>query len=105
MEFCRADITQPNEQGLTPVHIAAMIGDEKLLEVLICVFGMGVNSCDIVKKWTPLHFAARYNRPKLIELVYNIQLCFLVIVSFLLQTHSIIRISILMYMYMYINNE
>ena len=67
VNYYSADITLPNDSGLTPVHIAAKIGDEKMTEVLICVFGAGVNSTDMTNKWTPLHFAARYNCPKLIE--------------------------------------
>ncbi len=69
VRYYNADITLPNDHGLTPVHITAMIGDEKMTEVLICVFGAGVNSTDTAKKWTPLHFAARYNCPQLIKYV------------------------------------
>ena len=65
----RADVTLPNDQGLTPVCLATQIGDEKLTELFICVFGAGVNSTDINEKWTPLHFAARYNHPNLIRLL------------------------------------
>ena len=69
VRYYNADVSLPNDQGLAPVHITAMIGDEKMTEVLICVFGAGVNGTDTSKKWTPLHFAARYNCPQLIEYV------------------------------------
>lgn len=70
VKSCNADITLFNEEGLTPACLAAKRGDEKMEELLICVFGAGVNSTDVTSsKWSLLHFAARYNHPALIRCI------------------------------------
>lgn len=64
---CRGDITVTNELGLTPLCLAAKIGNEKIVELLICVFGAGVNNTDGLLGWTSLHYASHHNHPQLLR--------------------------------------
>lgn len=60
-----------NELKMTPACIAAKNGDEKMTELLICVFGAGVDSTDQLLKWTLLHYASCHNHPQLIRYTCN----------------------------------
>lgn len=61
-----ADFNARNKEGRTPLSIAAQMGDEKLVNVLICVFGGDMSQCDDLQ-WTPLHYAAVTNHPSTIH--------------------------------------
>ena len=52
---------------MTPACVAAKIGDEKITELLVCVFGASVNETDALLHWSLLHYAARYGHPQLIR--------------------------------------
>eukprot|EP00731_Ephydatia_muelleri_P012731 Em0007g41a len=63
-----ADINARNKEGRTPLSIAAQMGEEKLVNVLICVFGADMGYYDDLQ-WTPLHYAATTNHPSTIHIL------------------------------------
>ncbi|XP_019637499.1 PREDICTED: serine/threonine-protein phosphatase 6 regulatory ankyrin repeat subunit B-like [Branchiostoma belcheri] len=56
-----ADVNAYNGKGQTPLCIAADLGHAITVEVLICILGADPNKCDLVRGWTPLHYAASHN--------------------------------------------
>lgn len=60
-----ADASGANDDGTTPLHMAALKGRMELLETFVTAKA-DINAKDI-KESTPLHFAARFNQPKVIE--------------------------------------
>lgn len=63
----QGDIKITNGLGLTPLCLAAKIGNEKIVELLICVFGAGANSTDGLLGWTSLHYASYHDHPQLLR--------------------------------------
>lgn len=69
--MCGGDIKNTcNDLKMTPACVAAKIGDEKITELLVCVFGASVNETDALLHWSLLHYAARYGHPQLIRYWY-----------------------------------
>jgi ankyrin repeat protein len=64
-----ANVDLPNNNGLTPSAVAANCGHERLVEVMVCVFGVSVNSPVNKSNWTLLHCAAANNQPDLIRML------------------------------------
>ncbi|XP_066263676.1 ankyrin-2-like isoform X2 [Branchiostoma lanceolatum] len=56
-----ADVNAYNGKGQTPLCIAADLGHAITVEVLICILGADPDKCDLVRGWTPLHYAASHN--------------------------------------------
>ncbi|XP_065187082.1 uncharacterized protein LOC135817769 [Sycon ciliatum] len=54
----KADFDLYNEDGMTPLCIAAHDGCLPLCELLMCVLGASPNKPNNLTGWTPLHFAA-----------------------------------------------
>ena len=68
IECCRGDISNViNELKMTPACLSAKLGDEKITELLICVFGVSVKSTDRLLQWSLLHYAATYGHSELIR--------------------------------------
>eukprot|EP00731_Ephydatia_muelleri_P012756 Em0007g66a len=65
----KANIDARNTKGHTPLCLAAQLGDENMMEVMICVFGADVNASDVELLRTPLHFAAKHNHPGVVSIL------------------------------------
>ena len=52
---------------MTPACLSAKLGDEKITDLLICVFNVSVYSTDLLLGWSLLHYAARYGHSELIR--------------------------------------
>ncbi|XP_038049666.1 ankyrin-3-like [Patiria miniata] len=63
----QADVEATDNKGMTPLCIAAHLGDEFMVEVLMCVLGADPNAVCTLNHWTPLHFAAKKNILPVIE--------------------------------------
>lgn len=69
--MCGGDIKNTcNDLKMTPACVSTKIGDEKITELLVCVFGASVNETDALLHWSLLHYAARYGHPQLIRYSY-----------------------------------
>ena len=62
-----ADVNAKDEEGLTPLHLAASWGHKEVAELLIDN-GADVNAKDI-DGWTPLRKAAWHGRKEIVELL------------------------------------
>ncbi|XP_071943055.1 uncharacterized protein [Antedon mediterranea] len=62
-----ANVESVNSKGLTPLCLAAKLGLEVVMEILICVLGANPNAYNPITKWTPLHYAAKYNHIDIIS--------------------------------------
>ena len=58
--------TMNDELGRSPLHLAVINGQHAMVNVLINA-GADVNAVDGLKKFTPLHYAAFYSYPKILE--------------------------------------
>ena len=58
--------TMNDELGRSPLHLAVINGQHAMVNVLINA-GADVNAVDGLKKFTPLHYAAFYSSPKILE--------------------------------------
>jgi len=58
--------TMNDELGRSPLHLAVINGQHAMVNVLINA-GAEVNAVDGLKKFTPLHYAAFYSYPKILE--------------------------------------
>lgn len=58
--------TMNDELGRSPLHLAVINGQHAMVNVLINA-GADVNAVDGLKKFTPLHCAAFYSYPKILE--------------------------------------
>ncbi|EDV21038.1 uncharacterized protein TRIADDRAFT_60399 [Trichoplax adhaerens] len=56
-----ASIEATNENGLTPLCVAAKCSHSMLADILICVLGASPNTCNSRIGWSPLHYAAARN--------------------------------------------
>lgn len=65
----KANIDARNTNGLTPLCLAAQLGDENMIEVMVCVFGADVNTCDVEHLMTPLHFAVKHNHAGVVSIL------------------------------------
>lgn len=61
-----------NNEGLTPLHIAAIFGQTEVAIILVEAFGHdGINMPDKRKLLTALHMAAAYGKTKIAQLLIN----------------------------------
>ncbi|XP_063958150.1 uncharacterized protein LOC129262178 isoform X2 [Lytechinus pictus] len=62
-----ANVEATNRKGMTPLCLAAQIGLEVIVEILICVIGANPDTRNNVNGWTALHYAAQKNHVNVID--------------------------------------
>jgi len=65
----RVDVRSPYNNGISPLHYAATLGADAIVDFLI-KNGVDVNSVDLLGK-TPLHYAATQNNPMVVLELIN----------------------------------
>jgi len=67
VNYFKASVSKRDANGLTPLCLAAKLGEEKIAEVLVCVLGADINCPEEKNLWTPLHLAVRHNQPQVVR--------------------------------------
>ena len=62
------DVNLPDEQGMTPLHLAAREGLNETIKLLLTVPNIKVNSTSN-NGWTPLHIAARLGHAEIVDAI------------------------------------
>ncbi|MFC1843019.1 ankyrin repeat domain-containing protein [Candidatus Dependentiae bacterium] len=73
LPYCNKEtITMPNKEGQTPLYLASVLRNKKLIKYIVQKGGLGcINQLDIFGL-TPLHWACYYNKFKIVKYMINL---------------------------------